>query len=47
MNCNEDTFNCSLGDMQCIPGLWVCDGDEDCTDSGDEAKELCGLFLKT
>ena len=28
--------------MQCIPWLWVCDGDVDCADGCDEATELCG-----
>ena len=45
VNCNENYFNCSIGKLQCIPRLWVCDGDGDCTDGSDEEKELCGLLL--
>ena len=45
MNCNENTFNCSIGNLQCLPRLWVCDGDMDCSDGSDEAQELCGLIL--
>ena len=45
VNCDGDNFNCSIGSLQCIPWLWVCDGDEDCTDGSDEADGLCGLLL--
>ena len=45
MNCNQNHFNCSIGNLQCIPWLWVCDGDKDCTDGSDEANALCGSFL--
>ena len=45
VNCNKDKFNCTIGNLQCIPWLWVCDGDEDCTDGSDEADGLCGLLI--
>ena len=45
VNCNENYFNCSIGKLQCIPRLWVCDGDGDCTDGSDEKEELCGILL--
>ena len=45
VNCNKDNFNCSIGNLQCIPWLWVCDGDEDCIDGSDEADGLCGLLI--
>ena len=45
VNCNEYYFNCSIGKLQCIPRLWVCDGDGDCTDGSDEEKALCGRLL--
>ena len=44
---NKDTFNCSIGTFQCIPWLWVCDGEEDCTDGSDEAIGTCGQFSLT
>ena len=43
VNCDANTFKCSIGDLQCIPWLWVCDGDEDCNAGEDESQELCGL----
>ena len=45
MHCSQNHFNCSIGNLQCIPWLWVCDGDEDCTDGSDEATALCGLLF--
>ena len=47
MQCNTSNFNCSNGALKCIPWLWVCDGEEDCTDGSDEAIGTCGLFLLT
>ena len=44
VDCNQDYFNCSIGNLHCIPLLWVCDGDEDCTDGSDEDDGLCGLL---
>ena len=45
VNCDRDHFNCTIGKLQCVPWLWVCDGDEDCTDGSDEANATCGLLL--
>lgn len=36
--CEESQFPCSNG--RCIPLLWKCDGDEDCSDGSDES--ACG-----
>ena len=43
VNCGINDFNCSLGNMDCIPWPWICDGDEDCTDGSDESNRTCGL----
>ena len=40
--CVEDYFNCTTSKLQCIPWLWVCDGDTDCADGSDEVTKLCG-----
>ena len=40
--CGMNDFNCSLGNLHCIPWLWVCDGDVDCTDGSDESNATCG-----
>ncbi|KAJ7427762.1 Low-density lipoprotein receptor-related protein 8 [Willisornis vidua] len=40
--CEESQFVCSNG--RCIPQLWKCDGDEDCSDGSDESacvKKTC------
>ncbi|KAM9199054.1 very low-density lipoprotein receptor-like [Mergus octosetaceus] len=40
--CEESQFPCSNG--RCIPLLWECDGDEDCSDGSDESacvKKTC------
>jgi len=36
--CGSDQFQCPSG--QCIPDLWICDGDNDCGDMADE--QNCG-----
>ena len=41
--CSKNDFHCSIGNLECIPWLWVCDGDEDCTDGSDESNATCGL----
>ena len=42
MICDENTYNCTTGKIECIPWLWVCDGDTDCADGSDEDTKLCG-----
>ncbi|KAJ7415126.1 Very low-density lipoprotein receptor [Pitangus sulphuratus] len=42
VKCEESQFACSNG--RCIPQLWKCDGDEDCSDGSDESacvKKTC------
>ena len=34
--CGEDEFKCSLS-ILCIPLIWVCDDEKDCTDNSDES----------
>ena len=36
--CNSTYFKCG---KQCIPLLWLCDGNSECEDGNDEANELC------
>jgi len=36
--CGSDQFQCPSG--QCIPDMWICDGDNDCGDNADE--QNCG-----
>lgn len=36
--CEESQFACGNG--RCIPQIWKCDGDEDCSDGSDESS--CG-----
>lgn len=35
LSCGMEEFQCSGG--ACIPALWRCDGDSDCSDASDEA----------
>jgi len=37
---NENRFFC-FHDSRCIPEMFVCDGDRDCSDGADEHYELC------
>ena len=39
--CNAAEFSCESTE-QCIPLIYVCDGDSQCADASDEAEELCG-----
>ncbi|XP_048384041.1 very low-density lipoprotein receptor isoform X2 [Stegostoma tigrinum] len=43
VSCEASQFQCRNG--RCIPAVWKCDGDEDCSDGSDEAacaKKTCG-----
>lgn len=41
LTCNSTYFLCTGGIPKCIPNFWVCDGEQECDDGSDEAKELC------
>ena len=38
--CPFDHFKCKKNG-KCIHSSWLCDGEADCVDGGDESKELC------
>ncbi|MGH0154690.1 UNVERIFIED_CONTAM: hypothetical protein FKN15_067352 [Acipenser sinensis] len=40
--CEHGQFQCK--NERCIPTIWRCDDDDDCSDNSDE--ENCGLLLK-
>ncbi|XP_006820678.1 uncharacterized protein LOC102810426 [Saccoglossus kowalevskii] len=39
VECGRGEYQCSDG--RCLPTYWVCDGYDDCDDSGDEAPSIC------
>ena len=43
--CNSMSFNCTKGTPKCIPELWVCDGEPECSDGSDESQDICGELL--
>ena len=40
-HCNKTYFTCGNESLQCIPLLWVCDKDPECSDGNDESEDLC------
>ena len=44
--CSTTHFTCSRGIPKCIPQLWICDGEQECADGSDEAKDLCDMGKK-
>jgi low density lipoprotein receptor-related protein 5/6 len=34
--CAPDHFTCLKGNIDCIPKVWLCDGDDECADGSDE-----------
>lgn len=40
--CKESEFKCTNG--RCIPNIWHCDGDRDCSDGADEDPAVCRKF---
>ena len=43
--CEEEEFQCSSG--LCIPKVYKCDGDNDCSDGSDESLNNCGELVET
>ena len=42
LNCDQTHFKCgNKTHLQCIPWLWVCDGDSECIDGSDESSAMC------
>ena len=33
--CSSHRFKCQITN-ECIPRIWICDGDNDCSDASDE-----------
>ena len=44
--CDPAEFSCNKNNSQCIPWLWVCDGDSDCLDGSDEYDRWCNTSGK-
>ena len=40
-HCNKTYFTCGNESLQCIPLLWVCDKDPECSNGNDESEHLC------
>ena len=40
-HCDKSYFTCGQDTSQCIPLLWVCDGDPECRNGRDESEEFC------
>ena len=40
--CDTTSFNCTSGTPKCIPSLWACDGEPECSDGSDERQDICG-----
>ena len=40
-HCNKTYFTCGNESLQCIPLLWVCDKDPECSNGNDESEDLC------
>ncbi|KAI4474327.1 hypothetical protein M0802_015665 [Mischocyttarus mexicanus] len=40
-SCKENEFKCTSG--RCIPELWHCDGEKDCSDESDEDPNICKM----
>ncbi|MED6243445.1 hypothetical protein ATANTOWER_020227, partial [Ataeniobius toweri] len=38
--CGPNHFRCNAS--ECVPLMWSCDGDPDCSDGSDESPERCG-----
>ena len=44
-DCGPDSYKCN-NQTKCVPQHWICDGDEDCDDGGDERLPQCGKWTK-
>lgn len=45
-HCTDRQFACGGPDAKCIPKLWYCDGEPDCSDASDEpGPDICGARI--